>query len=320
MISVGKIPSGRGRGAIDAVRLQFPRHSASIPILRKSLTAGPCLSMIHALQYQSNFASFTRAGALVAEDLILARCSYRPMNRILFVCVMALLGPLAHAVDITIGSTRLTIPAPSGYAPLTSEMKPYAEISQRYVSPTDEQFALFLSSGDIALAAKGETPKLARRFAVQTSKVAIQQVVSNRDFAEIKRWIKLKNQELRNEAEVKNPGLIEWINRTLARDHKVDSGLSLTQMVPLPPHYESDCALAYSTIVKYNMADKDGKPAEFVAAVTMTYVHVEDKFLILVTSAGISDLEWSRTASRKWVDAVIAANPSGGATGNPKTR
>lgn len=221
-----------------------------------------------------------------------------------------MVASIAHAVEISVGATKLAIPAPSGFAPISSDMKPYATVAARFIPPSNEQFALFLPIDDAAAAAKGEIPISSRRCYVQTAKELIQPFVSSGDFAELKRIIKAQNDQILKKAEAEIPGLLKKVSSGLASDYNVDFGLTMSQMLPLPPHYETERGLAYSMIVKYNVADENGKPSVFEGAVTATFVFVRGKVLFLYVNAEKAGLEWSRVESKKWADMVIADNPS----------
>ncbi len=233
------------------------------------------------------------------------------MKHILLLCGFFISQPLLMGVEISVGGTRLSIPPPDGYAPITSDM-PYAEFAKRFVPPMNEQFALFLSDADIASAARGEIPKSERRFYVQTAKKIVQPFVSTADFAELKRTIKTQNDEALKKAQAQMPGFLEKANKGIADDYNVDLNLSLDQMLPLPPHYETERGLAYSMILKYKANDQNGKPVVFEGVVTATFVHLQGKVLFLYANAEKSALEWCRAESKKWADTIIAANPSTG--------
>lgn len=86
------------------------------------------------------------------------------MKRPLRVVCLVLLPAVAGAVDIEVGSTRLVIPAPDGYALLTDGMKPYADLMKRFVPPQNLQHAVFVGEEDAAIAAKGQIPQPKRFY------------------------------------------------------------------------------------------------------------------------------------------------------------
>jgi hypothetical protein len=234
------------------------------------------------------------------------------MKRLLRAGCLALLSAAALAVEIDVGSTRLTVPAPDGYALVTDDMRPYADIAKRFVPPQNQQFALFLSPVDAALAAKGGAPEPQRFFYVQTLRDLAYRPVTTRDFAGLKRAMKAENDKIAGEIEAKAPGMIREINAGIEKDYDVDIALSVSQVVPLPPHHESDRSLALSMITKYGMTDVHGNPVSWEASITVTLVHLRAKILYLYAVGQKDDLSWTREASREWAAAFVAANPSTG--------
>jgi hypothetical protein len=242
------------------------------------------------------------------------------MKHTLFVCLLGILQTSAFGVEITVGQTRLSIPAPAGFSAITGEMKPYAELAQRFVPPSNEQFALFLPDADVALAAKGQVPNSERKFYVQTTKTLVQPFVGSTDFSQLKGMIKTQNENTLKKIEEQVPDFLQKVNQGMAKDYGVDLGLSLTQMVPLPPHHETDRSLAYSMMVRMNAKDATGAPAVFEGVVTATFVHLQGKVLFLYVNAEKSALEWSRDQAQAWADAIIAANPSVGSVADRENR
>jgi hypothetical protein len=242
------------------------------------------------------------------------------MKRFLLLGLLFVVRPCLGSVEISVGTAQLSIPVPAGYSPITSEMQPYAELAKRFVPPSNEQFALFLPEADAAAAARGEMPQPQRWFYVQTSKALIRPFVTISDFAELKRTIKTQNEEIVKKAESQIPGLFQKVNKGISADYNVDLNLSLDQMLPLPPHDETERGLAYSTLLKYKINDDQGKPVVLEGVVTATFVHIQGKVLFLYVNAEKAGLDWSRSESRKWVSTVIAANPSTGAVAARENR
>jgi|GEM_PF-759011 len=235
-----------------------------------------------------------------------------PMKCILLICSFAVSSELVLGADISIGGTAFSVPAPAGYALVTNNMKPYSEFAMRFVPPSNMQFALFLPEAEAACAARGEMPNSVRRFYVQTAKIIVEPFVSTADFAEMKQSIKARNAEILKKAEAEIPGLLDEVSRGISEDYIVDLNLSMNQMLPFDPHYETERALAYSMIMKYNVNDENGRPSVFEAVGTLTLVHLKGKILFLYANAEKAGLDWSRAESRKWADMLIAANPSVG--------
>jgi len=226
------------------------------------------------------------------------------VNRNVLLCWIFVIHSSLLAVEIRVGSTRLSIPSPEGYAPVTSDMKPYADFAKRFIPPSNEQFAIFLTQADIAIAARGDIPTPKRWFYVQTEKDLINIFVTSSDFAKLKSQIKSQNQRFLKEAEAETPGLLKKATNGL------NVNVSLKGMHPLPPHHETSRGLAYSALLRYDLSDGQGKASLEEGVVTATFVHLQGKVLFLYAAADKDGLEWSQSQSKKWADVIIAANPS----------
>lgn len=236
------------------------------------------------------------------------------MKRLLRLGWLVLLPAVAGAVEIEVGSTRIEIPAPDGYLLLTDEMQPYADLMRRFVPSQNLQHAVFLGEEDAALAAAGQVPQPKRFFYVQSLRDLAYRPIKARDFAELKRSMKSENDRTLKEIEEKAPGMIREISDGIAKDYDVDLALSLHSAVPFPPHFESDRTLAFSMITKYGMSGQGGSPESFEMSATVTVVHLKAKIVFLYAAGRKEDIEWTRTASREWVERIVAANPSTGET------
>jgi hypothetical protein len=64
--------------------------------------------------------------------------------------------------------------------------------------------------------------------------------------------------------------------------------------------------------LKFKVDDENGKPTAYEGSGTATFVHLQGKVLFLYVHAEKSALQWCRDESRRWADAIIAANPSTG--------
>lgn len=225
--------------------------------------------------------------------------------------LLLLIPSLCLATDISIGGVPLAIPSPGGFSPVTPEMGNLFEMQKQFVAPMNEEYVTFIPDGDVPAALRGEIPELPRRFTVQTSKSIVSAIVPTADFGRLKDTIKTQNAEIAAKVAEKLPDMMQQFNQGTLEKYNVDLALSVSQMLPMPPHEESDRSLAYSALVRYEMNDANGNPAPFVVALTATFVHVKGKILFLYSYADEADLEWTRQASRDWAQAVIAANPSG---------
>src|SRR6185503_2873556 len=155
--------------------------------------------------------------------------------------------------SINVGSTEISVPAPPGFAPVTSEMKATYQLQQQFVAPMNQLFLGFIEEGEVGTAMTDELPALNRTCTIQALKQLVGQTVSKSQFAELKKELKAQNEKMISKIEKGLPGAMKKINDGITKEYGVDVGLQLGQMIPLPVHEETDRTIAFSMLVKYEM-------------------------------------------------------------------
>jgi hypothetical protein len=236
------------------------------------------------------------------------------MKCICFVAGLGLAFAGAAEINITIGTTPLTIPVPAGFVPVTATMTNANRAFDSVVVPQNQRLASLVPEEFAAALERGELPEMPRTLSVQTARATLARTVTKADVVELKTVIVEQNAELVKRIEKELPGLTEQINRKLAdsSDAKVD--LSVNGMVPLPAHEQTERTLAYSSLVKYAVRSPEGATNTFSAVVTATFVHARAKLFFLYVNGAANDLAWTRQVSHAWAEAILAANPSDAAT------
>jgi hypothetical protein len=230
-------------------------------------------------------------------------------KRIVVLAVLAVLIPATGwSNPVSVGGTIIEIPNPPGFAAVTPQMTTVHQLLQNFVAPEDEGTVFYIAESDIPKALNNEMPDLGRRFSVQTNKSLIGVSFSQADFVQLKQMMKTQMDEVVKKVEKALPGQLEEMNKGVTNQLGIDATSSVSQ-VTLPPHEETDRALAYSTFAKVGKRDEAGNPVSFVIAGTTTVVHVKGKVVILHSRAEESGLAWTRTISKQWADSIIAANP-----------
>jgi hypothetical protein len=225
--------------------------------------------------------------------------------------LLLLMSPLVWATPITIGDTSLDIPNPPGFVLVTPEMATTYQWLQNFVPSGSEQFAAYIPESDVPQALRKELLAPVRLFRLVTTKKMVNDSLSPSEFVVMKQIIKTQNQSVMTDVERSIPGLLDKANKAITSQSGIGLTLLSLQMVPLPPHYETDCAMAYSAFMQYQVRDAAGSPVSHEATGTMTYLYVKGKFLTLHGYAEPSGLQWTRDVSRQWVDSIVAANSSG---------
>ena len=230
--------------------------------------------------------------------------------RVVIFGLMLLGSVCVQASDIQVGDVQITIPSPEGFSPVTPEMAPLFEMQKHFVPASNQEFVAFIAEENVPIAMAGDIPEMPRRFTVQTPKDLVGSFITSADFLEIKTVIKTQNDEIFKKVEQQLPGFSSQVSHGIKQQFDVDLALSISKMLPMPIHLETERAFAYSSFVKYDVKDEQGNTTPFVVVTTATIVHIKGKLLFLYTYAEESGLDWSKDAAKQWAEAVIAANPS----------
>jgi len=273
------------------------------------LVTGVSVSTLHAY-------SRDRPNGILRMNMVnfaaIATSSARKRYRLMRIVVAALfyLVPAIGAADtVSVGGVTVVIPAPEGFAAVTHDMAALYEYQEQLVAPGSEELAAFIPEGDVPAALRGRIPDLSRRFSAQTSKKNLTAIASTADFANLKVFAKSQNEELTKTVERSLPGLTADRNASITKKFGAEFAVSPLGMMPLAFHDESDRTLAWSAFVKGTTNYPDGKTTLYVNVVTTTLVLLNGKVLHLYCFGDQGDLEWSREASKRWANAIIAANP-----------
>ncbi len=231
------------------------------------------------------------------------------MEKILLLCGLLACQVTAVAVDIDVGGNSISIPLPAGYVQVTKAMEPFASYRKRFEDPSQVGFASFISPEAAAWAARGGMPDEERQFYVQVAKNLVSVTVSPADFAGIKHTFKTQNENVAREIEERMPGLLKKASAGVSLDYATDFNVTLSKVIPLPSHLESDRAYGYAMLMNYMLTGDGGKRQPHLKMVVVTLVHVRGRLLFLFVDAEKSSLAWAQEASKAWTEAVLAANP-----------
>lgn len=225
-----------------------------------------------------------------------------------FVILLSLIPATSWSSPISVGGTTMEIPNPPYSTPVTPYMGDF-RFQQQFVSPMNERFALYIPGSEIIKSIEKKTHGVRRTFSVQTAKSVIYRSISKSDFLEFKESLKTQNEVSIAKVKALLAEQVESVTKGIAEQYGVAPALSVSEIVPLPSHEETDRTWAYSQFVKCGGRDEAGNLTSNVGVVTTTFVHVKNKVLFLYSTAEESGLEWSRTVSKQWADSIVAANP-----------
>ncbi|QDT88338.1 hypothetical protein [Gimesia chilikensis] len=228
--------------------------------------------------------------------------------------VMCLLGTVT-ADEFEVGGKTLEIPAPEDFVLVTPAMEEVYHYSQLVDSADllNENVAYYISAAEAPAALQGELPELKRTFILKANRKLKDKVVGLVNFLELKKATKREYRQIIQEIKAKDPKIYERLNTGIQEQFDLATAIEVSQLVPFEPHFESSHALAVSMFLTIYLPPEEGaaeeaEPVEEISAATATVMNVEGKLLFLFCYAPQDDLEWTRTASRSWTKAIIAAN------------
>jgi len=229
------------------------------------------------------------------------------MKRTLVTIILTFITGVAFAEIFSIGGKNIVIPSPQGFSRVTQDMDAVYRLSLQMADPKNDQLSFYISNSDIPTAIAGELPPLERYFILKVNKQIKNMVVGSKDFAELKNMTKLQNKEIFESVKSQIPGIMKGTSEGISKEFDIDFALQISQTIPLEPHYEADNAMAYSMYINYGIS-AEGTKEESIVSATATFVKVSDKVLFLYCYGLQDELEWTRDASKLWVEQIMNSN------------
>jgi hypothetical protein len=206
--------------------------------------------------------------------------------------------------EVRLGAVALALPDPPGLIVVPDSAKEFHQAVARFVYADNAQLAVFVTETDLPSALAGGQAPLVRYALVQTNKRAIDRLVSQEEFNQVKALIADQNSKVYAGLDQKIRGLFDEINQ---RKRPIDADVTVDALVPLPPHASDASSLAFSMFARTTIgAGKDAKTD--ATAVTATFVRVRSKILYLYVYGNRNDLDWTRATAAEWTKKVLDAN------------
>jgi len=228
--------------------------------------------------------------------------------RLLIFCLAALAATASSAQEIDIGNSKIELPAPAGFTRLTPAMSPYYETMKAYETDQSVRHATYLRTEDAEKLLAGELIELHRYVNVETPSNVINVDISDELFDELKVVLKTQNQELFKLAEAQIEEALESGDKAVNEEFDVDLAMTVTNMMMMPVHFESDDALAFSMFINYSVEVSDVGAEQDVTAATVVTSRVGGRLLNLNIYGKKTDLEWTQVFGAAYLERILAAN------------
>ena len=241
---------------------------------------------------------------------------YRQFVNDLAIKVMAatlafFLGVLSSEADtFTINGRKITIPVPEGFARVTEEMSLVMALVQQVdtADTSNETLAYYIEKTDVPAALAGEAPDLDRTLNLAIIKELKNVTVGKSYFSKFKTVVKRENEKIHKDTVAQRaPELTKQFSEGVSKDFNVDFSVGISAMVPLAPHHETENAISSSTYIS-DSGSVNGETSASTAVNTQTLVNIGGTVLTLNCDAPRPEVEWSREASMKWLESVLASN------------
>ncbi len=206
-----------------------------------------------------------------------------------------------------IGGNKLNIPSPHGYSRVTKEMDAIYRLSLRMSDPFNDQLAFYIPESEVIAATSVETLDLERYYVLKVNKELKNRVVSSKEFSELKTIIKRQNANTAKKVLSQMPEYMDNISKGINKEFDVNVAMKLSNMMPLDSHYEADNSISYSMYINYGFS-ANGESNNFIISQTTTLVNIAGKILFLYCYGSKNDLDWTRNASKRWLEMIVDGN------------
>lgn len=219
-----------------------------------------------------------------------------------------------------VGGQNILIPTPKDLV----EFAPADPLTKRVVDagiPDENRLlAMFLPADKAGKTLADDPTLLVRRLCLQltTGPELEKKGVTRAEFAEVCESIETEMQNFAND----HGDVVESVNRKLAGDDPLPFALDDMKAVPLKPHFRSEDVIMMSMIIIADVADnsdvatpaagKDNRPRRKTVSVaipaTTTMMLVNGKLITLYAFGAPDELDWTRSASQQWMEAIQKVN------------
>ena len=223
---------------------------------------------------------------------------------------------IAGAGEIDVGGQIIEIPTPAGFTDLLPVHSPYYESSMAYVASSNIRYISLIPTDAAAILERGDHTEYARYMNIETERSISTQKISTRNFDELRELMLSQLDELIEGAKEELPGFLDEGNARASEEFNAEVDISVGDLVPLPVHYDSANAIAYTMYMRVaGEVDGAGEAPE-VVNVTILALLVRERVLFLYVYGTEDDVEWTRSTAASWADAILAANADGSGAGD----
>jgi hypothetical protein len=226
--------------------------------------------------------------------------------RLLSLGFMAWLLPLAAVLageSVTIGTEKLSIPLPAGYARLDGKNPSFDQLMEKFVVSTNRLLLMAAPSEIVKRVAASDVPDLERYVVLQTFRAGEGRTASLKDFETIYKSVE---KEMGGDS-IAN--LDQKVNEQLKKSN-LPVEMKMGEVRPLGLFHKDDRSCDFGLLSKLQMGPTDVTTLATAASVVIVRGKVVYLYVYSVYH-GDQDIAWVRTTVQSWREAILAENPGG---------
>jgi hypothetical protein len=234
----------------------------------------------------------------------------RKINSFLIILTFIGYAHTALGINIDIAGETIRIPSPDGYTEVRSVSQETFSYYEDMCHEINRLCAFFVTREDSVKLISGMDVILSEFITVQTCKKQEDKTVTKYEFAKIRDMFRNDNDSiLQNKDETDNQHYRN-MEKALSKWHGTEIKFDINGVAPLGIDVETATSISMSAIQKQNIS-MHGKNKKHLVAVTFTSALVKNKILNFYVHRiyqDEKDVDWTRLQSKKWMQAIFAAN------------
>lgn len=228
---------------------------------------------------------------------------------------LAAISTGAGAVTVTIDTTEITLPAPSGFEDGYNSDPQIRELGDTFSPSTNQMLALFVPKG--AELVDG----FDNYMMVQMPRGYEHRAFTASQFSQVREQTRQGQARLREVIQA-TQSEVDRIGRDASRRYGADFRAQLGETTPLGIFMDRPQAIGYTLLQKQRF-ELSGVTTEMVQVSAVMVLHLQSKILYVYlyrTLHDQSDIDVVQNTGRDWAEAIVAANvgASGSGAGTPR--
>lgn len=205
-------------------------------------------------------------------------------------------GICAEAVDVIVGDTRISLPAPKGFYEISKVSPDIRKIAEASTPANNRLIAVFISEADLGKIMKGEDANLDRYMLIQVHRASEGTNLPASQFQQLAQ--KLKQEQGTTVDREKAQSQLNQLSGGISKKFGISLDIKVGQTVPLGVFADSPNFVAFATLAKYQTSTEKDK-LDYLVASSTSFIRASNRLLfafVYATYGSQKDLDWLRIA------------------------